>query len=663
MTQIDPIASDIAKINQCLSIVNKNIEKVKKILKFISDYCLTICLEKAKILEQTIEMYKKELAINVTDDAYFNKKNKIFDDFLIQIKYFNNLNLTIKEKCDQITLINKNSNSYIYHYFQKDVNTLMTNKISNINKDKDSEININNNNNNNKINENINFLETDEDRGNNFYSDEFSGNKENNIIINDNNNNKSNSLNEYQRLERQNKEITEKILNSFNFVIKSIIFKTNYLLKKERERQIKDYNDKDIRNVDYPILKNNKDFWSDKIFIENINKKLENEFSIKNNNEIIDNSIIFKDPLDKKIINEIKNIFNEPKLGKVITSFFDWDFFNLSDEEENKGSNNIAEENIIIKNDLDLDGFLKNTSGEYLNAFNKKKRDLESLLKNSYIIEEDNKISCLDNGQIKEKSMKKNFLGIIELCYLIKSLKEKNFKRKNLIEDIIIKKLRNNILMGPEPSIKYLFTDFFITTEKFSKISLKEIIYDYPRVYELYYFKILIDDLLYKECQIQNFIDYRGNYITRTKGYMLRKFKDIRPRNGWIGIGIKIDEKCIDNDEWANAFYAIGKSMSSDEIKKNLIKYLKDGLDNETIRDEFKDNNKEDIIKNGDIKFLDQDIKKIENNCGIISFNKVSYRIALMVKIKSTKLKESENINIFKNEDIKIDTILLKRLN
>ena len=259
--------------------------------------------------------------------------------------------------------------------------------------------------------------------------------------------------------------------------------------------------------------------------------------------------------------------------------------------------------------------------------------------------------------------MKKNFLGIIELCYLIKSLKEKNFKRKNLIEDIIIKKLRNNILMGPEPSIKYLFTDFFITTEKFSKISLKEIIYDYPRVYELYYFKILIDDLLYKECQIQNFIDYRGNYITRTKGYMLRKFKDIRPRNGWIGIGIKIDEKCIDNDEWANAFYAIGKSMSSDEIKKNLIKYLKDGLDNETIRDEFKDNNKEDIIKNGDIKFLDQDIKKIENNCGIISFNKVSYRIALMVKIKSTKLKESENINIFKNEDIKIDTILLKRLN
>ena len=246
---------------------------------------------------------------------------------------------------------------------------------------------------------------------------------------------------------------------------------------------------------------------------------------------------------------------------------------------------------------------------------------------------------------------------------MLKSLKEKNFKRNIFIEDLIIRKLRNNILTGSDPSIKYLFTDFFITTEKFSNLSLKEIIYDYPGVYELYYLKILIDDLLCKECQIKNLIDYRGNYISRTKGYKLRKFIDIRPRYGWIGIGIRIDEKYIDNKEWTNAFYAIGKYMNSEDIKKNLIKFLEDGLENEKVRDEYKGNNKEDIIKKEYIKFLDQKIMNIENNCGIISFNKINYRIALMIKIKSEKLKELEKINVLKNENIKIDGILLKRLN
>ena len=246
---------------------------------------------------------------------------------------------------------------------------------------------------------------------------------------------------------------------------------------------------------------------------------------------------------------------------------------------------------------------------------------------------------------------------------MLKCLKEKNFKRNNFIEDTIIKKLRTNILRGPEPSIIYLFTDFFITTEKFSKLSLKEIIYDYPGVYELYYFKILIDDLLCKECQIRDFIDYKGNFISRAKGYKLRKFKDIRPAFGWIGIGIKIDEKYIDNKEWGNAFYAIGKNMLPEEIKKNLIKFLKDGLENENVKDEFKENNKKDNIQKELIKYIDKDIKKIENNCGIISFNKINYRIAFMIKIKIEKLKELENINILKNEAFKIEAIILKRLN
>ena len=246
---------------------------------------------------------------------------------------------------------------------------------------------------------------------------------------------------------------------------------------------------------------------------------------------------------------------------------------------------------------------------------------------------------------------------------MLKCLNERNFKRNNYAEETIIKKLRNNLLTDPDSSIKYLFIDFFITTEKFSKLSLEEMIFDYPGVYGLYYFKILIDDLLCNECKIQDFIDYRGNFISRTKGYKLRKFKDIRPGNNWLGIGIKMDEKYIDNNEWTFAFYAFGNNMSSDEIKKNLINILKNGLDNVKIRAELNVINKKDINKTGFIKLLDKNIKNIENNCGIISLKKFSYRIALIVKIKSEKLKVLENIDIIKNEEIIIDTIILKRIN
>ena len=113
---------------------------------------------------------------------------------------------------------------------------------------------------------------------------------------------------------------------------------------------------------------------SDKLFIESINKKLEKDFTIKKQNEIMDNNTFSNNFLDKKIINEIKNIFIEPMFEKILFSAYDSYFLNLSEEEAIKGSNNIVKDNImIIQNNFDLDGFLKNTSREYLNKFQKKK--------------------------------------------------------------------------------------------------------------------------------------------------------------------------------------------------------------------------------------------------------------------------------------------------
>ena len=58
-------------------------------------------------------------------------------------------------------------------------------------------------------------------------------------------------------------------------------------------------------------------------------------------------------------------------------SVFDLDILDLSEEDTNKIFNNTDKENIVlIQNDFDLERFLKNTSGEYLNKLKKKKKDI-----------------------------------------------------------------------------------------------------------------------------------------------------------------------------------------------------------------------------------------------------------------------------------------------
>ena len=272
----DRIELDIEKVNKCLDLVDKNIESIKKILNSISDYCMKDCQNMVISLKHKIESYKARLQIKVTDSEYTQIKEEIGNDILKDIKFFNNLNLKIKENYEKITQINKDSNSYILQYFGEDTSTLMANNTSSIN---DSEVNININENNNITNESLYYSLQNKEKTKNIYSDESYSNKDNDIMI-DNNNNKNE--NEYQKLKNQNKEITEKFLNSFNFVIKSIILKTNYLLKNEREKQDKDHRDLIIRNADYPILESKEDLWSDKLFIESINKKLEKILKLKN---------------------------------------------------------------------------------------------------------------------------------------------------------------------------------------------------------------------------------------------------------------------------------------------------------------------------------------------------------------------------------------------
>ena len=89
-------------------------------------------------------------------------------------------------------------------------------------------------------------------------------------------------------------------------------------------------------------------------------------------------------------------------------------------------------------------------------------------------------------------------------------------------------------------------------------------------------------------------------------------------------------------------------------MEKNII----NGLIKEKNQDEK--NNKSIESK----AYFSTQIKTIEAHSGSISFYGSKYRIAFMVKIKKSMLKNVDNINLcnLSKENIKIQTILLKKI-
>ena len=167
--------------------------------------------------------------------------------------------------------------------------------------------------------------------------------------------------------------------------------------------------------------------------------------------------------------------------------------FSLDSLSENEINENFIREIKVEKN-----------MNEYSEELKKFKKQKENMWEN-YLKKYDYKSSWIDKNQKPN-----DLLSLKELTDLLKYLSNINIHRNKLIEDEIVKKMTGLVIShknDPKYFGKYLLIDFFITTEKFAKLSISDLIFDYPNILELHIFKILIDELC-KECGIKENIGY-----------------------------------------------------------------------------------------------------------------------------------------------------------
>ena len=136
------------------------------------------------------------------------------------------------------------------------------------------------------------------------------------------------------------------------------------------------------------------------------------------------------------------------------------------------------------------------------------------------------------------------------------------------MEEGIIHSIKYILEYHYSTTIKDFLMDFLITTKNFTKLSLLEIICNFPKykeLIELYEFKIIFDSFC-KECKIEDYIDNKGNIILTGRDYkIIGKDKYCLIPSGWVGIGIKNDDN---NEDWTRGFYPIEENLASKEIKE-----------------------------------------------------------------------------------------------
>ena len=417
-----------------------------------------------------------------------------------------------------------------------------------------------------------------------------------------------------------NSEINS-FINSYSLLIKKITYQCDYILKHQKKELEEKKN-----SIIFPKISDYDDYDSYLNFIKDIDKIMQDKFQIK----MFEEKKFDNCELDFYIINQISKIFIFQKDFTDLSSLVDEDNFNFS---------HIPEINFIeTKNDNNNN--MRYIKTEYLYnslAFTKQKNRIKKYLG----INKENKLL----EKIKEKGRR---LTEIQLIYLLDCISNINKERDLKMEDAIIKTIKSQLEYNESLDIRNLLIDFLITTEKFSELSLLELISYFPKkkeIIELYDFKI-IKDLLCKECGITNCIDNRGNLLLSGKN---QKFVGddnygVIPKD-WIAIGIKFDGKYT-KEGWVRCYYSMG-NFSSDKIKEKL---------NKIINKEFE---KEELSNKNNIRLK---IKNSEENSSLIILNNIEFRVLLMVKIKKEELKKGSQA-IFDNENVKVISILLKKLN
>ena len=459
----------------------------------------------------------------------------------------------------------------------------------------------------------------------------------------------------YEKIKEPKMELKEikNFLNSIIQLIKRILMKSSYLLQ-NRIKRIKIVNNDKIENINiirnfkFPYIINENNDESEIDFIKEMNEVINKEYD-----EI---KFLYKDfdfyRLDNDLKKELLDIYDDKNTKEFLSTLKDFSIGSIEQDEING----------FIMTETRID---KNTDNyNYIEELKKNKKEKENLWEN-YIKKYNYKNNNLDKEQYYNGVVNNNpkaLLSSKEFSDLVKYLSKINIKRNKLIEEEIVKKMTSLFINRKNDFklyIKYLLIDFFITTEQFSKISINDLIFYYPNMIELYIFKILIDELLCKECGIKELIDYKGNFIN-VGGFKIRKMKYSRPGIGWMGIGIKIEDKFY-GEEYGNIYLTIGRELQSNEIKEKMKIIINDiTFESKSLINILYCNKGNNIDTEKTKVFFSKDINYIENHSGIISFKNRLYRLILMAKIKAELLDENKLSDNF--GEIKIYAILLKKV-
>jgi len=456
-------------------------------------------------------------------------------------------------------------------------------------------------------------------------------------------------------------------LNSVEKIIKTILMMCNDLLNYEKIYITNINTDKDIqknnyilRELKYPSINKINDFESQLNFLKQLDENLKdfhnNNTNTKNTNNDNNNSFYIS-KLNKQLIMVLENIFIDEDYNLFKEILKNVEYRNYDDIDENNANYLFTEDNNSLYESI-----------EYTNMSNEIQNTDDN---NEYLL----------NKYIKNKNKYSDYFDKLKnkFYYAINIIPKKNYKYDpKKFQAILAKKIKyylsideDNIVISCNNGINFI--DTFITTNKFSEMSVESIEENFPKFNKLKELKVLYNDLFCNEFNLREFLDYRGNFIIPDRSCNINEeTEEYSPPYGWMGIGLNAIGKYEDNkwlcksNEWAIAYHGVGRLCSLLEIKRILNNIIVNGGLMPGSSQQYE--NEKDKRHNGNIIgkgiYLTKDIKIAEEYSGIISFNSKNYKIVLMTKVLIDKIREPENYNywILNNEDIRIYRILLKEI-
>ena len=217
---------------------------------------------------------------------------------------------------------------------------------------------------------------------------------------------------------------------------------------------------------------------------------------------------------------------------------------------------------------------------------------------------------------------------------------------------------------------KSYYANDLVKNETFNKESLELVNNFFDDCKLLYDFKKIQDELIIKQCKItKDKLNYKYNFIIPNLNLNTKKGGEIYfPPYGWFGIGLNIENKYNNREKdipKAIAYYGFN-NMKSRQIKIMLhIILMKNGLvPNLDLQPKCRFNDKRKKNKKvGTGIYLSPQINEIEQNTGIIYFKGKLYKVALMARVITEKIRQPDNIYwVLNPNEIEFIRIIFKEI-